>query len=233
MRRIIVSLFPTIFLVCSVAVSGNEFWEKKDYSQWTQRECKKILEDSPWAKTYSIAGRGDYDYRVQLRSALPVRMAIVRSMQLASNYDKLSSEQRQEFEKRAEEYLSTSFPNRIFVNLIGGPNPDKLDYPRRLSVDLLRYWQIKTTELLKNTVFLIAARGNRIPLLQYNVSQSDKCEFQFIFPRQYQGLPALGPEDKFLKLEFDYPAWSSYTVAERALIEFKVDEMQFNGKLEY
>ena len=248
MRRTIVLLFSTLFLVCNVAISGNEFWEKKDYSQWTQRECNKMLENSPWAKTYSIRSFDSCEYRVQFRSALPIRMAIVRSMQIASNYDKLSSEHRQEFDKRADEYLSTNFPDRIVVHLIGGTNSDNIDAPVRLNMDLRRYWQNKTTELLKNTVFLVPAKGNRIPLLKYNVSQGDKCELQFIFPRQHQGLPALGPEDKSFKLEFDYPIFGtegnslkqdsdyprrSYIGNQRVFIEFKADKMLFNGKLEY
>ena len=233
MRSTIVFFVITLFLVCNLAISGNELWEKKDYGKWTLRECKTMLEDSPWAKTYTIGSWGHYEYRVQLRSALPIRMAIVRSMQIASNYDKLSSEERQKFDKGAAEYLSTSFPDRIVLHLIGGPNDDKVDGPVSLSIELLRYWQIKTTEQLRNMVFLIPANRSRIPLRQFNASQGDKCEFQFIFPRQHQGLPALGPEDKSVKLEFEYPTSPSYNSTERALIEFKTDKMLFKGKLEY
>jgi hypothetical protein len=233
MRRTILFLFPILFLAGSSSISGKDFWEKKDYGEWTQRESKKMLEDSPWAKTYTIGSWGAYEYSIQLRSALPIRQAIVRQMQIASKYDDLSKEQRQEFDKSAGQYLSASFPDMIVIQLKGGPNTEKLHMATSTSVALIRYWQTKTTELLKNTVFLIRPKGDKVPLLQYNVSQGDVCEFQFIFPRQHQGNPVLSPEDKSLMLEFYYPTAPSYTTTARALVEFKTKKMLFNGELEY
>ncbi len=233
MKRIILFLFPTLFLAGNLAISASEFWEKKDYSQWTERECKKMLEDSPWAKTYTIESLGAYEYSIQLRSALPIRKAIVRQMQIASKYKDLPKEQRQQFDKRAEEYLSTTYPDMIVMYLKGGPNPEKLHRAAATSVQLLRYWQTQTTEMLKNTVYLIRASGDKVPILQYNVSQGDECAFQFLFPRQYQGQPVLGPEDKSLTLEFYYPTSPSYNSTERAFVEFKTAKMLINGKLEY
>jgi hypothetical protein len=41
---------PTLLLAGVFADDKLEFWEKKDSSQWSQKECKKLLEDSPWVK---------------------------------------------------------------------------------------------------------------------------------------------------------------------------------------
>ncbi len=233
MRRTILFLFPILFLAGSTAIPGKDFWEKKDYTKWTQRECKKMLEDSPWAKTYTIGSYGAYEYRIQLRSALPIRQAIVRQMQIASKYDDLSEEQRQQFDKSAEQFLSTSFPDMVVMQIKGGPDPEKLHVATSTSIELIRYWQTQTTELLKNSVFLIRDNGDKVPLLKYNVAQGDDCDFQFIFPRQFEGAPVLSPEDKSLMLEFYYPTSPSYVSTSRGFVEFKTKKMLFDGKLEY
>ena len=36
-------------------VRAAEFWEKKDYRQWSEKECRKLLRNSPWAKQYVLA----------------------------------------------------------------------------------------------------------------------------------------------------------------------------------
>lgn len=48
MRRIALAFTP---LACAVLLLAAPSWEKKDFSQWTTDDAKKILSDSPWAKT--------------------------------------------------------------------------------------------------------------------------------------------------------------------------------------
>jgi len=53
MRR---SLF-TLFLVLGLgawALGAAEFWEKKKFSEWTEKEVRKMLNDSPWARPVEI-----------------------------------------------------------------------------------------------------------------------------------------------------------------------------------
>jgi hypothetical protein len=218
--------FPTLFLVCNVAISGNEFWEKKDYGQWTQRECKKMLENSPWAKMFGLSSSSlgsVYGYQIQIRSALPIRQALVRQMQINDNYERLSTEQRQEYDKRTDEYLSATFDDIIMH--VEAPNP-------------ANYWPKQTTETLRNSTFLIPSKNEKIPLLKFEILRSYPFEFLFIFPRQYKGRQVIGENDKSLSLEFLYPksqAMQAIPVSqlERALIEFKLDRMLINGEIEY
>lgn len=51
MRRIAWMLTPLGFTVLLLAAPS---WEKKDFSQWTTDDAKKILSDSPWAKTIHL-----------------------------------------------------------------------------------------------------------------------------------------------------------------------------------
>ncbi len=36
-------------------VRAAEFWEKKDFRQWSEKECRKLLGNSPWAKQYVLS----------------------------------------------------------------------------------------------------------------------------------------------------------------------------------
>ncbi|HEY2382591.1 MAG TPA: hypothetical protein VGK48_15550 [Terriglobia bacterium] len=48
MRRIALLGLATLFL--AGVTLGEDFWVKKDYTQWSGEEVKKIMTDSPWAK---------------------------------------------------------------------------------------------------------------------------------------------------------------------------------------
>jgi hypothetical protein len=44
-------LAPVCF---GIVLLGAPFWEKKDFSQWTVADAKKMLSNSPWAKTVTV-----------------------------------------------------------------------------------------------------------------------------------------------------------------------------------
>jgi hypothetical protein len=51
-RRI--SLLCLAGLLAAGVALGEDFWEKREYMQWTDSEVKKLLTDSPWAKDVSV-----------------------------------------------------------------------------------------------------------------------------------------------------------------------------------
>lgn len=242
-RKTISLLLPISFLTGVAAGQGSDFWHKKDYRQWSEKECTKLLEDSPWAKNYTLSrvfidrvqqSTGDrareqtpfIKYDVQLRSAMPIRQALVRRMQIAQKYDTLPPDQRAQFDKQAEEFLATRFPDTVVVYVTYTSNV--LTYTRELA----RHWQTHTTERLRNFVFLIGSKGDKAPLLRYTPVGGESGQFQLIFPRVHEGRPILTTEDKSLKLEFPHPAIGELGDA-RILIEFKVDKMLANGEVMY
>jgi len=232
---------PILFLASVLASPGGEFWEKKEYRQWSQKECNKLLEDSPWSKQFTLTAVGIMDnqnkmsssaqqpfikYQVQFRSALPVRQATVRQMQIAQKYDSLTPEQRQEFDKRAEAFLSADLSDAVVVNVSYTTNN------QTNALELARYWQSQTTDLLKNFVYLIGSKGNKVAVGRYAAPQGGQQEFQFIFPRQVDGKPILDPQEKSLKLEFTYPIVGNMGDG-RAFLEFKTGKMIFQGNIAY
>lgn len=42
-------------LLSATAAHGQEFWEKKPYQKWSEEECRKLLDKSPWAQSYTLS----------------------------------------------------------------------------------------------------------------------------------------------------------------------------------
>jgi hypothetical protein len=241
LRNVLFTAVAMLFLAMVCAALGGEFWEKTDYRKWSQDECNKMLEDSPWSKALvlqkvgirdstdkfaSNSGQPYIKYQFQLRCALPVRQAIVRQSQFAQGYDGFSPELRQKFDKNAESFINMDFSNVVIVYVIYSANSQ----PKILEVT--RYWQSKTTELLKNSVYLRGSKGERTSLIRYVPPEGGNQEFQFLFPRRIDDKPIIGSQDKSIQLEFEYPVVDAMGNG-RGYMEFKTDKMVFDGKVAY
>ncbi len=257
MKRMICLSISALLLFATAFAA--DFWEKKEYKQWSQSECKKLLEDSPWAKQFTLSsvtgidnsaasrestdqGQPYIKYQIQFRSAKPVRQAIVRQQQFATKYDSLSAGQKQEFDKTADSFISADLSESVIVNVTYATNNRDNDR------DLARYWQSQTADLLKNTVYLSNTKGEKIYLSNFVAAQGAERSFQFIFPRELNGKPLIdGMKDKILKLEFAYPiignlgdpssgtssTGSNQGAKGRGYLEFKVDKMVFDGAVAF
>ena len=234
--------FLLILVFSSIPTAqSKDFWEKKEYKEWSEKECSKMLENSPWVEKHEVTsidvnmadatasdGRPPYvKYQIQLYSALPIRQAIVRQAQIDNKYDDLSPEQKQQLDKQTDAILNANYEDHVVVYITYESN-----LPRSTITQLVNYWQTQNTDRLKFSVFLTGSKGERVPLSQYVVSQSSQQAFQFVFPRKVDGREILGPEDKDLTLEFQYPA-AGRVGGGTAFVSFKTKKMMYNGKLEY
>ncbi|HKZ52399.1 MAG TPA: hypothetical protein VJ085_03870 [Candidatus Acidoferrales bacterium] len=236
--------FLVLALLLGLPARGQEFWQKKDYRSWSEEECRRLLKDSPWAKrrtpmvkalredrwgrvlvqSTDAQARTFLYYQVQLRSVLPIRQALVRLKQIASGDEAILLQQQNS--TGAEAALAASFTDTVVVRVAYRSN--FLDWDRELAL----YWQRQTTDTLKNSVFLIGGKHAKVPLLRYWVGEGDVREFEFVFPRMYQGHPVVSPQDKTLQLHFPHPELS-WRGPGSVVIEFKVREMTVGGEVAY
>lgn len=213
-----------------------EFWVKKPYQNWSADETQRILEESPWATTLTLGGirsvmstmgvptgrssEGEMEtepsisYTLQFRSALPIRQAQVRSMQLGSHYDKMTAEQKAAFDKSAERFLAVTFPDRVIVAVTFHTNVG--DYESQLR----NYWASQSLAKLSMSVFLNTKR-DRLSLMAYSFKDDT---FQFTFPRPKQIDP-----DETIGVEFVHPRTNAIG-QQRILQEFPVKKMLVNGE---
>jgi len=243
-----------IVLATAAAVWAGDFWAEKEYRRWSEKECRNLLEDSPWARGRVLSevyitplqtgptdpmsqadasdptqrerqGNPRIEYRAQFRSALPVRQAMVRLQQVRQGYDQMTPEQQQAFDAEAEKFLSVAFADTVVVYV--GYSATVQGDDRELAF----YWQKQTTDTLKNFVFLIGGKGQKIPMLRYAVAEAGRA-FQFVFPRVYEEQPVVEPTDKSLKLDFEHPGVRGQG-KQRILLEFPVKKMLLQGALVY
>lgn len=66
---------------------------KRDWKQWTAEDCNVILNYSSWGLSWTTQV-------IQLRSALPIREALLRQTQLKKHYDTMNTAEKLEFDKK-------------------------------------------------------------------------------------------------------------------------------------
>ncbi len=235
----------TIVLAMTSFAQGP--WVKKDWKQWSKDDCKKVLEDSPWAQRWShsdpkmanfatrtrgTSGVGSESelevyYLVQFRSARPVREAVVRQVLIANQYDLADPDKKEAMRKQTDGFLNRTYDDVIVVHVTYGSNVP--EYNR----DLATFWQTHYAEgTVPQDAFLNGPKGQKIVPVRMVSPKGGAQEFELIFPRIADGRPLLGPRDKAISVEFVSPAVGGVD-SSRVFMEFKVDKMALNGQLIY
>ncbi len=232
-RRIGLFLAGTAWF-CGALLMARDFWDKP-YREWNPKQVLQILNDSPWAGqvvlTRQVGGRrssgvsGEKElfdsYTVRLFSALPIRQAYVRMMQIMAQYDEMKPEQKSEFDTKHARALNIDTGDQIIVSLEFQTNDKQL----AMSVD--RQLKTTTADLLKQQVYLISDRLGRMQLREYYPPALDGTGAKFIFPRSVDGKPVVSGEDKSLKFEFYVP-----NTDHKVFYEWKVKKMLYMERLE-
>jgi len=108
-------------------VVAQQNWEKTPYRSWSAPDVKAVLEASPWSRVIeydtalapSIFGAGAPKISermvVLLRSAMPVRQALLRERQLAHKYDGMSAAEREAFDAKNKTLLDCPACAKYYV----------------------------------------------------------------------------------------------------------------------
>jgi hypothetical protein len=235
-----------------VASQADDFWTAKKWQDWTKEECHKMLHDSPWSKKWSqsISNNGsklpsvsgtatagaagdsvnEIDYYVQLRSALPVREAIVREFQFDKKDEELTPDKKKAFESQI---LNRDYSESIVFHFLF--ETSTVTFARELA----DYWQNIPPEAAPSDVYLINESGNRVRPMRIMAPRGAGYEFEIVFPRNVDNEPVIREGDKALRLQFPEPAIGRQSnnvfvlPADLAIFEFRVDKMVWGGKLVY
>ncbi|MGH9338175.1 MAG: hypothetical protein ACRD1R_00935 [Acidobacteriota bacterium] len=237
--------FWGLALVLSVTTAfllAKDFWEKP-FSEWKEQEVRKMLTDSPWADQHvftrtlisefqssGVGGEKElFDaYTVRFFTAIPIRQAYVRMLQLNHKYDEMVPEQKEQFDTQTSGFLSGESPD-IVVAL------DFASNDQSMSMQIQRTLQYQTTDQLKQLVYLFTDSAGQIPVKQYFAPGQDGTGAKFIFPRTIDGKPVVTPQDKEVKFEFEVPnsqsTGSEVSAPHRIFITWKVKDMMYQGQL--
>lgn len=235
-------------LLLSCALNAPAQWDKKPYTEWSERDAQKLLNDSPWGKTQTFIAstettggtRGgaratftnsfQVNYRIRFFSAKPIRQAHSRVMEL-----KQKGNLNEELAARLKQFANGDFLEYVVVTV--DCDSEQRGAPLQDAQMLL---QKRTTAELKNNTYLEVA-GQRVYLQEFQAPRNDGFGARFIFPRLVGNEPYILPKTSEVRF---YAELSSGLAARSGPVAstaqtytlnmlFKVSAMNFQGKLEY
>jgi hypothetical protein len=229
--KLIVSVTITLFMFPSV--SQAQFWQTKDPSEWSTRECASLMQrrsDSAWVRNHDIGARGypivpseeplpgeSLEYVATISSAWTIQRSYLCALKLTAGYKTLSAKEKTALE---QQYLKQEFPDTVVfqVNYWGS----RVWF--RHSSD---FWKAKTQEELTRLVTLVID-GKRIQPSRVTIKpqQSPWGGLEVVFPRQIDGRPLLAPDMKEVILEVADPN-------EKVELRFEPRKMVVRGELVY
>jgi len=240
LRRIGISCAPVVVFICALSISAQ--WNKKPYSEWSEKDVKKVLNDSPWGQTqvYSDTSNefkrgvsrnalgtadnstGDYsavhlNIRIRLLSSKPVRQAfsrLIELMQKGSVPDQLSAQ--------LKGFVDKDFGPYVVVAVDADANESKSEIR-----EFRTLMDSRALADLKLNTYLSGKGGERVYIAQYLPPQKDNLGAKFIFPRMVNGEPFIGPDTNELRF------YSEFSEKFKLDMRFKVKDMLVDGKLEY
>jgi hypothetical protein len=236
-RLLLVGAFALV-LTHPTIVSGQ--WGKKPYTEWSDKEAMKLLNDSPWGQTHTFTdmsksfstGPGsnpsarstpsadasvrNVHCRARFLSARPVREAFARMIEI-NQKTKLP----EEFAAQLKAFVTRGFNDYVVVAL----DCDSAESKQELQ-EVQTLLHNRTTADLKNNTYLQSGI-QKIFLEEYQSPKSDGLGARLVFPRNVDGKPWLTTEN--VEIHFHSELSTTYKIDTR----YKVKEMMYQGKLEY
>jgi hypothetical protein len=218
--------------------------DKKPWTEWSQKEAEKILNNSPWGRMQTDTDTDEMFFRptadsrrapnaaertvegatnqatnvtygIRFFSARPVRQAFMRIIQLQQK--KVEPEMLERMKNFAEVPATDSI---IIAVTIEGTDKRSLGKVSQII-------NSAGTGTIKNTTYLERSDGKRLFLQEYVPPGRDGFGARFIFPRLVDAQPFLTQE--FTEVRFV----SDFDPMVKLNKRFKLADMMLDGKLEY
>jgi hypothetical protein len=257
-RVFVISSFA-LMLVHPLAIRAQ--WNKKPYTEWTEKETRKLLNDSPWAQTHAFTdtsrnastqatGAGatsaiaeviSVNFRVRFLSAKPTRQAIARFLELEQK-----GKMAEQMATQLKAFAAADFPDFIIVTVVV-----ESDKPSNMFQQANAALYKLTTSELKNNTYLVLKDGKRLFLQEYQPPRNDGLGARFIFTRSVNGVPFVTESGGEILFHSDLSGGSvldsnipNSSIPNRAggvpprfgftiSTRYKIKDMMFDGKLEY
>ncbi len=182
--RVLSCLYLVLVISIPVLTSRDQdFWRSKSYLEWSRDEIIRLISESPWAQVREVeadttnAGGTLPSVTIRLRSALPIRQALVRLRQIEERYDQMNSQQRTEFDLRLSGTLKCPACDQNYVITVSPPISK-----RRLTNGVYGL-KNATLDLLKGKVYLLNDKGEKRDLVFFVAPKHDLDEAVLFFPR--------------------------------------------------
>jgi len=222
-----------LFVFALTLVAGAEK-KIKPWTEWSEKDVQKILDDSPWGQTqnetntsemtFNPNNRGgnqqgalnqatNIGYGIRFLSAKPIRQAIARQVILKT--PKMAEQMKAFAEQKSDKYIVIAV--------------DYNSADRRFSGPAMQQFNSANLGSLKNTTYLERKDGKRIFLEQYFAPIGDGMGAKYVFPRIVDGKPYLDKDSGYVRF------YSEFTTAPvlKLNMRFKIADMIYEDNLEY
>lgn len=199
-------------------ISSSASWTPHEpLSTWSVNRVVQLLNFSPWAKqetfTRVISGVGSgisgekeifNTYYIRFLSARPIREAYARMQQIQNGYDRMSPEEKAQFEAAQLPNLDMDVSKWIVLSVSFRSNDPNEESSVR------RFFQSETVKTLKNKAFLSTSSCSQVELSAYFPQQEESVGAKFVFPREVDGIPVLNRKCRNITFELlDVPGTNS------------------------
>lgn len=227
----------SLLLICPLLSAAQ--WNKKPYTEWSEKEALKLLNDSPWGQTQiytnnsntfgtgpgqaarGSAQSGDYNtyflnIRIRFLSSKPIRQAFSRLIAL-----KQKDEMSDQLAAQLKAFATQDLPDYIIIAVDADSSQSKNEIREFRSL-----LDTRTTVDLKNNTYL-SVGGERVFVADYQPPKKDGLGAKFIFPRNLNGKPLITSEAQ--EVQF----YSEFSANYKLSMRYKVKDLMYDGKLEY
>ena len=228
--------FGAMMFLLVLVLTATAQVDKKPYTEWSEKEAMKVLNDSAWSQTQTatdtsnvtgmaradssqsrIAEVVNINYRVRFFSAKPVRQAFSRMVELQQQ-GKVS----EQLAAQLKALAGAEFPDYVIVTVLC----DSTTPSQKVQQATAAFYKFTTADL-KNNTYLVTKSGQRIFLQEYQAPRKDGFGARFIFPRLVDGEPYLNANSGEISFHAELSGITTLNT------RYKVREMMFDGKLEY
>lgn len=251
MRKLAIAALTMVLLMAG-AVSAQK--PLKNWSEWTQKDAQKILDDSAWGRTqtetdtsqmfYSPTSQGagpglgtrntsnDSSRLSQgaTNQAVPLNFHIrfFTSRPIRQAFARLIALKQATVTKELTAQLTAWSDAHTDDWIIVAVAYDSID--QRYTGPVMQAFGSATIDTVKNTAYLERKDGKKVYAAEYQAPGNDGAGAKFVFPRLVNGQPFVNAESGEIRF------YSEFALAKPPFkldMRFKVADMLFDGKLEY
>jgi hypothetical protein len=245
-KNSIVALAIVLFM--AGAVSAQK--QLKPWSEWTQRDAQKILDDSAWGRTQTETDTSQMFYsptsdpnrsrstsndssrlsQGATNQAVPLnfRIRFFTAKPIRQAFARLIALKQATVTKELTAQLTAWSDAHTDDWIIVAVAFDSTD--QRYSGPVMQAFGSATSDTVKNFTYLERKDGKRVFAAEYQAPGSDGAGAKFVFPRTIGGQPFVNAESGEIRFYSEFPTAKPPFKLD---MRFKVADMLFDGKLEY
>lgn len=243
-------LAVTLLFIGALAASAGAQKKMKPWTEWSEKEAQKMLNDSAWGQTQTETNTSEMFYSPTSQRGGSTRPPDNPSLGSNSNDRSAQGALNQATSINYRIRLLTAKPIRQAIarqaqlknpqfaeqlKAFAEQQTDKyivvaVDYDstdRRFAGQAMQIFNSANTGALKNNTYLETKDGKRVFLQEYIAPIGDGMGAKFVFPRTVNGEPFVTPESGYLRF------YSELANNIKLNMRFKLADMNYDGKLEY